>query len=147
MSQSEARDSRWKWQRAWALVFALNLILPMLFVYGGRRDGNIGDYAGIVIALLILWAAGAGAVAASRALRFALLSGGVLTGLALGIPASGVYLWMLTLQVASRVVAFAEQGPPTHIEAFQATLVTGGLIAATALVVGLLLYGLWRLRG
>jgi hypothetical protein len=149
MSHGEGSGSRWKRQCEWALVFALNSILPLLLVVSGVAADGFGNYAGVITALLILWASGATAVAASRALRFALLSGGVLTGLALGmtwIPPLGLNLWMLTLQAAERIVPLGREGLPTYMEGFLLTFVTGGLIAVTALAVGMVFYGLWRLR-
>jgi hypothetical protein len=127
---------------AWAVVFALNLIVPLLCGWGMTQpSGRLG----MLVAGILLLASGYWVCVSARHIGFALVNGGVAMALFQAFPILQLIAGSLGIELAEAIgleVAAIFNGITTAAGGFVVTITTGGLLMAAALVVGLALRAL-----
>lgn len=132
---------------AWGVVFAGNLLIPLLVGWGVTQDG--GRW-GMLAAVALLFVVGCWLCAAVPRVARALLVGSVAVGLTQAIPVLQLMAGIAALGLVELLrldTGFNDAAPRPHtmtneLSGFVATLVTGGLLMTAALVAGLAIRGL-----
>jgi hypothetical protein len=133
------------WRLWWLVVFCLNLIIPLMC---GLDVTSAHGRTGMTVAIVLLWLWADVAGRRNGALGFALVVGGAFMGVIQFLAIGPVMAGIVAMNVA---VALGQASEVTHVSTelggFIATVVTGGLLQAAALVVGEFAYWLSRRRG
>jgi hypothetical protein len=126
----------WRWVGRWALVYALNLPLTVLYALDAR--GGAGSRPGAVAATVVLWAAWAVGGAVFPQVRRPLAVGGVVTAVAQLVPCGHLAVWLLAAwTVGAAVGDVAAWGPlAVGLATFAVVLTAGQLLVLASLAVG-----------
>jgi hypothetical protein len=140
-----------RWAVVWTLVFAGNLVVPLLF--GWDMTEGAGR-VGMALAVPLLWLAGLLGAGRSARCRPAAIAGGICVGLSQVFPllhfATGVVSLGVTKQLLWGPPILGEVGGPrlaSVSEGFLATLLTGGLLLVAAASCGLVAVTVLRAIG
>lgn len=132
------------WHLGWAVVFAANLIFPMLLGWGETRDGG---RTGMFAAVALLWLAGHLAIVRRPGLRLVLVAGGVCTAVTQLCPVLQFMAGAISLDVVGHPVVDRPEdgqpdpGPLSDGQGFAATLLTGAQLLVVATLCGLVIRG------
>jgi hypothetical protein len=137
----EGRAER-PWTILWTAVFVVNLFVPLLFGWGLTSQGG---RIGMTLAAAVLLGVGFLVGGRSRELRHNLTAGGILVALSQFVPFLQVLAGLAGMAVVERLLGLhigpgSEDGtisPPSEVASFLFTLITGGLLIAAAVVIGL----------
>lgn len=128
---------------AWFFVFALNLIVPALIGWQMTEDGG---RIGMLAAGMLLLAVGYWICAVARQLGFALVVGGVAVALSQVFPILQMTAGIVSCALAEAMGLYSSGDDVNplgtvagDVGSFALTLITGGLLMAAALAVGLAL--------
>lgn len=128
---------------AWGVVFAGNLLIPLLVGWGVTQKG--GRW-GMLAAVALLFVVGCWLCAAVPRVAKALLVGSVAVGLTQAIPVLQLMAGIAALGLVEllRLDTFNNSsfGITNELSGFIVTLATGGLLMTAALVAGLAIRGL-----
>ncbi|MCA1686781.1 MAG: hypothetical protein LC745_12600 [Planctomycetia bacterium] len=142
----------WRWHFAWAVVFGVNLIVPLIFGSGVARGAA---WLGVALAIPLMLILGHLLCARSRHLRVILVTGGVCVGLSQVMPMlqflAGMTSFMVTIRLLGLPPDDDTRGPEilTAPGGFLMTVLTGGQLMIAALVCGkvvLTIKGAWDRR-
>jgi hypothetical protein len=121
----------WAWALSWTVVFALNLVVPLIFGWDMTEHGG---HVGLIVATAMLWVSGFRVGGKTRDRRFVMLSGGTFVALTQFVPflqiMAGLAGWGLTSLSTSKSPLF------TEAQGFLATIITGGLLLVAAIFFG-----------
>jgi hypothetical protein len=127
---------------AWIFVFAINMALPLLFSAPmTEQHGRLG----MAVAAVLLLVLGCYICAANRKLAMALLAGGAVVALAQLFPIIHIIAGMIGMTVGQAVghaTLDSDDGPSritSESGGFIVTFVTGGILMAGSLFIGVLL--------
>ncbi|MDY3557787.1 hypothetical protein R5W23_003052 [Gemmata sp. JC673] len=129
-TSTRSPGSEWQW--GWALVVLANLPIPFAF---GLAVTAKGGFFGMLAGIVALWLAGAVTVARVPWIRRPLVSSAGVFSLSQTLPIAQFMAGGAALELCAQRVA----PPPEMTEwmGFLVTVVTGGLLLATALAGGL----------
>jgi hypothetical protein len=140
--------SGWSWFGGWTLLYAANLIVPLMFGSSITADGG---RAGMWLVVATLWAAGFAAGYRWGEMRRALAVGGILAALTQIYPLPHMFAGLLALAAWRRLAGEAPNEYPhdtlhSDLGGFAVTLMSGGLAMVFAIMVGFLLISVRRGR-
>jgi len=127
---------------AWAVVFAINVALPLLL---GLPTANDSGRFGIVAAMVLALLAGFYVCANYRRLAQALVAGGALVGVSQLLPALQIFAGILGMAAAESLGLVIDGNDEVQVTITSAvaglvvTTVTGGALITAAVALGLLL--------
>jgi len=129
-------DDRRAWRAGWALVFLLNVPLPLAFGHAfTEKGGRVGMYA----ALAAVWWLGHRYLSRATAVRGAVLAGAVLVALTQVVTLARVQ--MGAGFVALFLVGATDDRPLSQAQGFFATVFTGAALLLASLVLGYVFHG------
>jgi hypothetical protein len=129
----------------WALVFGLNLIVPLLFGWTVTSEGGrIGMVAGVGL----LWYLGHRLCAMSDPIGRALVGGGIVVGLAQLFPVAHICVGVASVEVANAVLQqlYPDKGMQSAIGGLIATGMMGLVMMIVAACIGAIGDKLFRRR-
>ncbi len=139
---SRFRASRVLTYFAWVFIFAINMAIPLLF--GASMTEQHGRL-GMSVAALLLLVFGSFICAANRKLAVALLAGGALVALTQLFPILHIIAGMIGMSVGQALghATLDTDDDPSRITSelggFIVTIVTGGILMAGSLFIGVVL--------
>jgi hypothetical protein len=158
LSLLTADGSGWTWAARWTIVFALNLIVPLLLGWDMMR--LTGGRDGLILATAMLWATGFWIGWRTRDGRFVLLTGGIFVALTQFYPILQVMAaiagWCVARGIifswfppGSEIHEFAHTRFPLSpgLHGFTVTIITGGLLIVAAIVLGWVAKPIAKLAG
>ncbi len=122
-----------KLQLVWTLVFALNLIVPLIFGWG---IGDESAKAGLILAVGIYWLAGIFVCQKWRRMGQSLVAGGFLVAVTQLLPIAQICSGLAAREIWFKLSP-SDQGLNTMLGGFFMTWVTGGLLIGLALLIGM----------
>jgi hypothetical protein len=134
---------------AWIFIFAINMAIPLLF--GASMTEQHGRL-GMSVAALLLLVLGSYICAANRKLAVALLAGGAVVALTQLFPILHIIAGMIGMTVGQALghATLDSDDSPSRITSeyggFVVTFVTGGILMAGSLFIGVLLRFVTSLR-
>lgn len=135
-------------QIAWAVVFGVNLIVPVILALSSTHGGR----AGIILAAILLFILSLRAIIRSERIWFALMSGGICVGLSQVMPILQIVAGLISLLVAKGISGIdldPTNGKNVGLNepiGFVVTLLTGGLLLLAALLCGQFIHWVSRAR-
>ncbi|HEX4613931.1 MAG TPA: hypothetical protein VH092_37465 [Urbifossiella sp.] len=137
------------WHRAWPVVLAINLYIPVTLGWEVTRDTG---HCGLLAAVVLIWTVGHLLIARVPGVGLPLVIGGVVTAAAQFFPVLQIMAGLTSLRVVDSATGSPSgwQGPSemTEAKAFVATVLTATQVAAVALVCGAVVRAVWtRAKG